>query len=175
MSEWDAPAAGVGSGGRYEARENCKAIGISLRSRDRAEFCDHPLHAGIKNIVRGVTKNFFAGSRIQDFRVFVADWQPSLPHCSARQHLPFLALPFVHGWTLAACSAEHHDCAWVSFGNCFCARVMRASPLYAFTHPIGAAIFSYMLLRSTVVTLVQGGIIWRGTFYPLDELRRGIV
>jgi hypothetical protein len=34
---------------------------------------------------------------------------------------------------------------------------------------------AYVLLRSTVVTLVQGGIIWRGTFYPLDELRRGIV
>jgi hypothetical protein len=32
-----------------------------------------------------------------------------------------------------------------------------------------------MLLRSTVVTLRQGGIIWRGTFYALEELRRGLV
>ena len=87
-------------------------------------------------------------------------------------YLPFLALPFVHGWTLALVLLSiviamgfHSGTAWV----------MRASPLYALTHPIGAAIFSYMLLRSTVVTLVQGGIIWRGTFYPLDELRRGIV
>ena len=86
--------------------------------------------------------------------------------------LPFLALPFVHGWTLALVLLSimiamgfHSGTAWV----------MRASPLYALTHPVGAAIFSYMLLRSTVVTLVQGGIIWRGTFYPLDELRRGIV
>ena len=42
-------------------------------------------------------------------------------------------------------------------------------------HAVGAVIFSYMLLRSTVVTLRQGGIVWRDTFYPLDELRRGAV
>ena len=49
------------------------------------------------------------------------------------------------------------------------------SPLYALTQPIGAVLFCYMLLRSTAVTLWQGGVIWRDTFYPLDELRRGIV
>jgi hypothetical protein len=32
-----------------------------------------------------------------------------------------------------------------------------------------------MLLRSTFITLKQGGIVWRDTFYPLDELRRGVV
>jgi hypothetical protein len=32
-----------------------------------------------------------------------------------------------------------------------------------------------MLLRSTVVTLWQGGIMWRDTFYPLEELKRGVV
>ena len=52
---------------------------------------------------------------------------------------------------------------------------MQASPWHALTQPIGAAIFGYMLLRSTVVTLWQGGIVWRETFYPLEELRRGIV
>jgi hypothetical protein len=28
-------------------------------------------------------------------------------------------------------------------------------------------------LRSTAVTLWQGGVTWRDTFYSLDELRRG--
>ena len=50
--------------------------------------------------------------------------------------------------------------------------VMRVSPLYALTHPIGALLFCYMLLRSTVVTLWRGGVNWRDTFYPLEELRR---
>jgi 2-keto-4-pentenoate hydratase len=52
---------------------------------------------------------------------------------------------------------------------------MRVSPFYALTHPLGAVLFAYMLLRSTVVTLRQGGIIWRGTFYALEELKRGAV
>ena len=51
----------------------------------------------------------------------------------------------------------------------------RVSPLYALTHPLGALLFCYMLLRSTVVTLWQGGIVWRDTFYPLDDLKRGVV
>jgi hypothetical protein len=40
---------------------------------------------------------------------------------------------------------------------------------------LGALIFAWMLARSTVVTLWNGGITWRGTFYPLEELKRGVV
>jgi hypothetical protein len=32
-----------------------------------------------------------------------------------------------------------------------------------------------MITRSTIVTLWNGGITWRGTFYPLEELKRGVV
>jgi len=32
-----------------------------------------------------------------------------------------------------------------------------------------------MLVRSTIVTLWSRGITWRGTFYPLKELKRGVV
>ena len=38
--------------------------------------------------------------------------------------------------------------------------------------PIGAVLLIYSLLRSMTVTLRQGGVRWRGTFYPLTELRR---
>ena len=38
--------------------------------------------------------------------------------------------------------------------------------------PLGALIFIFTLLRSMLLTLKQGGIIWRGTFYPLAELRK---
>jgi len=53
--------------------------------------------------------------------------------------------------------------------------VLRVPPLYCLTMPLGAVLFSYMLLRSMVFTLKQGGIIWRGTFYPLEALKRGAV
>ncbi len=99
-------------------------------------------HAGIGNIVRGVTKNFFAGA---EFRLSIVAIQLTVS--------VVIALGFHAGTAV----------------------VMRASPWYALTQPLGAAIFGYMLLRSTVVTLRQGGIVWRETFYPLEELRRGIV
>jgi cellulose synthase/poly-beta-1,6-N-acetylglucosamine synthase-like glycosyltransferase len=38
--------------------------------------------------------------------------------------------------------------------------------------PFSALIFIFTLVRSMLITLKQGGIIWRGTFYPLAELRK---
>jgi cellulose synthase/poly-beta-1,6-N-acetylglucosamine synthase-like glycosyltransferase len=35
------------------------------------------------------------------------------------------------------------------------------------------AVLIFAMLRSTYKTLVRGGIEWRGTFYPLERLRRG--
>jgi len=36
-------------------------------------------------------------------------------------------------------------------------------------------LFMYTLLRSMVQTLANDGVVWRGTKYPLDELRKGMV
>jgi hypothetical protein len=33
-------------------------------------------------------------------------------------------------------------------------------------------VFLYALVRSMVLTLWRNGVVWRGTLYPLDELRR---
>jgi cellulose synthase/poly-beta-1,6-N-acetylglucosamine synthase-like glycosyltransferase len=38
--------------------------------------------------------------------------------------------------------------------------------------PLGLLVLDYVMLRSMVVTHWQGGITWRGTHYPLAELRR---
>jgi hypothetical protein len=39
------------------------------------------------------------------------------------------------------------------------------------TFPMAALVFVYAMARSTVLTLVRGGVVWRGTLYPLAELR----
>jgi GT2 family glycosyltransferase len=39
--------------------------------------------------------------------------------------------------------------------------------------PVAAVLLLYALLRSMSLALWRGGIWWRGTFYPLRELRRG--
>ena len=51
-----------------------------------------------------------------------------------------------------------------------------AVPFYYFLlHPVSAVLFIYTLLRSMVLTLWNDGIVWRGTKYPLEELRKGMV
>ena len=46
------------------------------------------------------------------------------------------------------------------------------SPGYALFFPFAALVFVFTLLRSMLITLNHGGVVWRGTFYPLAELRK---
>jgi glycosyl transferase family 2 len=124
-------------------------------------------HAGLRNTIRGTTKNFFAAS---GYKLWLVSAQilGLLLMCV----FPVAALPFVHGWArlFAAIAA---GLPLIMAGGV--AIIFSVSPIYAFTYPIGALIFAWMLARSTIVTLWQGGVVWRGTFYPLDELKRGVV
>jgi glycosyltransferase involved in cell wall biosynthesis len=124
-------------------------------------------HAGLGSLIRGVTKNFFAGLGYRLSFVIVAITGMLLMNVA-----PFVGVIFGHGWVrvLAGIAVVIALCFHVGVDM-----VMRVSPLYALTHPLGAMLFSYMLLRSTVVTLWHGGVTWRGTFYPLEELKRGVV
>ncbi|MEO8735597.1 MAG: glycosyltransferase [Edaphobacter sp.] len=51
-------------------------------------------------------------------------------------------------------------------------RLSGTSVWYAVLFPVSAVLFIYSLLRSMLITLKQGGVTWRGTFYPLAELRK---
>jgi len=124
-------------------------------------------HAGLGNLIRGVTKNFFASAGYN--LGLVAAQVVGLMMMNL---LPFVGVIFAHGWIRMFCAIA----ALIAVGfQAGVAIVMRVSPLYALTHPLGGLLFCYMLLRSTVVTLWRGGIIWRDTFYPLEDLKRGVV
>lgn len=47
-----------------------------------------------------------------------------------------------------------------------------ATVLWLPTFPAAALIFAYAMVRSTVLTLIRRGVVWRGTFYSLGELRQ---
>ncbi|MGB2898059.1 MAG: glycosyltransferase family 2 protein [Candidatus Acidiferrum sp.] len=124
-------------------------------------------HAGLGNLVRGVTKNFFAAA---GYSLAIAAAQ--IAGLFALSVLPFAGLLFGQGWIRVFAAVA------VFIAVCFHAGIaitMRGSPLYALTQPLGAMLMSYMILRSAFVTVKQGGIVWRDTFYPLDELKRGVV
>jgi glycosyltransferase involved in cell wall biosynthesis len=124
-------------------------------------------HEGVGNLVRGVTKNFFAGAGYNLGVVALGITGLLLLNVA-----PFFGVLFGHGWIRIFAAAAF---ALILCFHTGVAVTMRVSPLYSLTHPLGALLLSYMLLRSTFVTLKQGGIVWRGTFYPLDELKRGNV
>ncbi len=124
-------------------------------------------HAGVGNIVRGVTKNFFASA---GYNLAVAIFSAAAVFLA--NVAPFVALFAAHGWSRIFAAIAVAIAVGFHVGVSI---EVRVSPLYALTHPVGAVLFCYMLLRSTVVTLWQGGVTWRGTFYPLEELRRGVV
>src|SRR5713226_2732136 len=120
-------------------------------------------HAGIGNLIRGVTKNFFA---VAGYNLVIATVQ--IAGLFALSVLPFAGLIFGQGWIRGFAAVAVFIV--VCFQAGIAAVVMRVSPLYALTQPLGAMLMSYMIVRSAFVTLKQGGIVWRDTFYPLDEL-----
>ncbi len=62
--------------------------------------------------------------------------------------------------------------ASVTFLYLLSSRQSKVSPWYAILFPISATLIVYSILRSAIITLKQGGVTWRGTFYPLSELRK---
>lgn len=51
-------------------------------------------------------------------------------------------------------------------------RQTRISPAYLALLPVAMLLFLFTLVRSMVLVFWRGGVLWRGTLYPLDELRR---
>jgi glycosyltransferase involved in cell wall biosynthesis len=124
-------------------------------------------HSGLQNVIRGVTKNLFAAVHYNAFFALVAMALPLIMSV-----LPFFGVLFAAGWARAfagiaagAAILIHGAMIWST----------NASPLYGLTHPLGAVLFCWMLARSAIATLWRGGVVWRGTFYPLEELRKGLV
>ena len=86
--------------------------------------------------------------------------------------MPFWGVPFAPGWTRIPYS--------VALGSMFLLyagvwRKVEIEPWYFLLHPVSTILFIYTMLKSTFVTLHKGGVEWRGTFYPLEELRKGLV
>ena len=124
-------------------------------------------HSGVRNIIRGTEKNFYAAA---GYSPWIAGAQ--LVSIFSAWIFPWLALPFVNGWARVFAVMAIVVPMMAQAGA---AREFRVSWLYALTQPVGAVIFFWMLLRSTIVTIRNGGIRWRGTFYSLEELKKGVV
>ena len=124
-------------------------------------------HSGLSNTIRGTTKNFFAST---GFRIWMAAAQ--ILAVLIMFVFPATALLFARCWALVFALIAVALPVMVESGV---AVEVKVSPVYALTFPVGALIMCWMLMRSTIVTLWQGGVTWRGTFYPIEDLKRGVV
>jgi hypothetical protein len=119
---------------------------------------------GAVGMVRNLTKNFFA---ILHYNTAFA----TLAICGilAVNLGPFAGVWIAHGWAQAGFIASLITLTAIYVGM---AARSDISPLYVLLHPVGTVLFTYAIARSVVLTLVRGGVIWRGTWYSLAELRK---
>ncbi len=124
-------------------------------------------HAGVRNIIRGTEKNFFAGADYSPVRAVL-----QLLALLVSGLLPWVALFTLNGTPCVLAVISAVISAAMQGAS---AREGGVSVLYGLTYPLGTVIFAYMLVHSAAKTLWRGGVTWRDTFYPLAELRKGIV
>jgi glycosyltransferase involved in cell wall biosynthesis len=144
-----------------------KEAGYAQRNVYGADLISLRWVQGAMGMVNNLTKNFFAIMSFQWWRALLSAFALAFLNL-----MPFFGIWFAHGWArlpyavaLASIFAIYAGMSWKS-----------DVPFYYFAlHPIGTALFVYTMLRSMALTLGRGGVLWRGTFYPLEELRKGMV
>jgi glycosyltransferase involved in cell wall biosynthesis len=120
-------------------------------------------YASLGELVRGVEKNTFAGL---NYSVAAAVFSVAALILHAGYFLLPLAISGRMRWLALA------DLAVLLASGAVAAPSIGQSPWTTFLQPVAGVLFAGVQARATVLTLMRGGIIWRGTFYPLSELRR---
>ena len=127
------------------------------------EFMAVEWYSSVAEVIKGLEKNAFSG----------ADYNIPLVLAGSLFHIvcsiwPFLALFVVHGAVQIMYIAVI-GLIVISFADS--ARFHRARAWHVIGYPLTTALFVFILLRTMLLNLVQGGIYWRGTFYSLRELK----
>jgi glycosyltransferase involved in cell wall biosynthesis len=117
---------------------------------------------GAGGLLRGMTKNLFSAFNFQPLLVLLA-WLWIAVFCL----LPLVGLvwlPTVLPALVVLC------CIGASYR--VVGEASRIDARYAWLYPLGALALMFAMLRSMVVVWVRRGVVWRGTYYPLRDLRR---
>jgi glycosyltransferase involved in cell wall biosynthesis len=144
-----------------------KKAGYAQRNVFGADLISIRWAKGAMGVVRNLTKNFFA---IMSFQ-----WWRAVATCVTLLFLnlvPFIGVALAHGWARLP-----YAVAVISMFLVYVGMSMHSAiePYYFILHPVSTLLFAYTMFRSMFLTLGNGGVTWRGTFYPLDELRKGMV
>jgi glycosyltransferase involved in cell wall biosynthesis len=122
---------------------------------------------GAMGVVNNLTKNFFAVLSFQWWRTLISAFGLAFLNL-----MPFFGVWLTHGWARLPYAVALLSIFLIYLGMSWRSAV---PSYYFFLHPISTVLFVYTLLRSMFLTLWNDGIVWRGTKYPLEELRKGMV
>ena len=150
------------------------ALGLIMKeSGARSHFAGHDglvkarWHIGVGGLIRGVEKNAFPSL---GYRVGATSGAVLLQLIWSLAPVAglFASDPWTRGAALLAWSG-------VALVYSVTSRTTRTRAWQAILMPVGAILFAYAILASMVVTLRRGGVVWRGTFYPIAALKAGRV
>ncbi len=144
-----------------------KKAGFAQRNVFGADLISIRWAHGAMGVVENLTKNFFAVLSFQAWRTVLSAFGLAFLNFG-----PFLGVFLAHGWARLPYGVALGSMLLIYFGMSWRSAV---PPYYFLLHPVSTTLFIYTLLRSMILTLWNCGIVWRGTKYPLDELRKGMV
>jgi glycosyltransferase involved in cell wall biosynthesis len=139
-----------------------KQAGLRQRIATGPDLVSVHWASGISGILNGLMKNLFAVFRYNSFVALLSCLWFTL-FCIAPA--AFLAFPRTRTPAIFTFAA-------VAFLYFLSSRQSKVSPWYAILFPVSATLIVYTIVRSMITTLKNGGVTWRGTFYPLSELRK---
>lgn len=167
-------AAAYRQSGAHSAIALCPVDDIMLGKLLKKHGCRQELMSGaglvavkwygtIREMMQGMTKNTFAGLDYSLARTLAVVTLQLLVGVWPLLSFFFTSGPtlFINGLIIAGRLLSFADGA----------RRASVSPLNAFWSMVSGYFVIYMTLRAVLITLVRQGIDWRGTFYPLAELK----
>ena len=117
---------------------------------------------GFRGVIRAMTKNLFSG----------VNFQPLLLLAGCAFVVIFFLAPLA-GLGLGA-TMFPSLLILCSIGACYrlLGRRSYIDARYGWLYPVGAAAMLWAMVRSMLSAWVRRGVMWRGTFYPLEDLRK---
>ena len=144
-----------------------KESGGSQECLNGCNFVTVPWYNSVGEMADGLRKNILA---VIDYRLDLLVLATLVFLCC--NILPLWGLFFTDGVVRLLCGCI---VAVTGLTLLISTRAFGISPSCLTWFPLTPYIKLYMIWRAALSTLIQGGIDWRGTFYPLDELKRHMV
>ncbi len=120
-------------------------------------------YPSLREMINGLMKNAFAGVNYSILAIVASSIAQFLLNV-----WPFLGLILTHGIVRILNAVVVLLIILICWDN---ARFHNSRRWYGIGFPISTLLFIYIMWRSMLMTLMNNGIRWRGTHYPLAELR----